>query len=222
MLALLFLFYWLGKSKPPQPSVLARHIIANANPKGLGLLQRTILQEPYVLNCNEITKMSQKKMGNNANRSQIAFFQVVEFLNFVQNWIRKNTESLAKKIDKHMGWTCRFPSFSDVFLQIFIRCFIWGFPKIEVPRENHLFLDRIFHEINNPASLGYPHDDRTPQLWKQIFFPWLIYIPFNRIYHLWNHLNLRMRPYQVLRSVFIFLLATKLLGRLQYVLRPES
>jgi hypothetical protein len=67
------------------------------------LLQRTILQEPYVLNCNEITKMSQKKMGNNANRSQIAFFQVVEFLNFVQNWIRKNTESLAKKIDKHMG-----------------------------------------------------------------------------------------------------------------------
>jgi hypothetical protein len=98
MLALLFLFFWLGKSKPPQPSVLARHIIANANPKGLGLLQRTILQEPYVLNCNEITKMSQKKMGNNANRSQIAFFQVVEFLNFVQNWIRKNTESLAKKL----------------------------------------------------------------------------------------------------------------------------
>ena len=154
ILALLFLFFWLGKSKPPQPSVLARHTIANANPKGLGLLQRTILQEPYVLNCNEITKMSQKKMGNNANRSQIAFFQVVEFLNFVQNWIRKNTESLAKKIDKHMGWTCRFPSFSDVFLQIFIRCFIWGFPKIEVPRENHLFLDMIFHEINNPSSLG--------------------------------------------------------------------
>ena len=50
----------------------------------------------------------------------------------------------------------------------------------------------------------------------------MVDLPF--IYHLidlWNHLNLRMRPYQVLRSVFIFLLATKLLGRLQYVLRPD-
>ena len=96
MLALLFLFFGWVKANP-QPSVFARHIIANANPKGLELLQRTILQEPYLLNCNEITKMSQKKMGNNANRSQMAFFQVVEFLNFVQNWIRKKTQNRWQK-----------------------------------------------------------------------------------------------------------------------------
>lgn len=40
--------------------------------------------------------------------------------------------------------------------------------------------------------------------------------------HALNTLFYGREPYQVLRSVFIFLLATKLLGRLQYVLRYED
>lgn len=40
--------------------------------------------------------------------------------------------------------------------------------------------------------------------------------------HALNTLFYGREPYQVLRSVFIFLLATKLLGRLQYVLRYEG
>ena len=33
---------------------------------------------------------------------------------------------------------------------------VWWFPKIGVP-SNHLDFHRISHEINHPASLGYPH-----------------------------------------------------------------
>ena len=32
---------------------------------------------------------------------------------------------------------------------------LWWFPEIGLPLFHHPFLDGIFHEINQPASLGY-------------------------------------------------------------------
>lgn len=116
---LYYCIFWVKAH--PHPSVLATHIIANATPKGLEGLQRTILQEPYRLDCNEVTKMSLKKMGNNVNRPQRAFLQVVEFLKFVQNWITRKVGNNNSNNRQTHGFTCRCLDISYVFLQMFIQ-----------------------------------------------------------------------------------------------------
>ena len=60
-------------------------------------------------------------------------------------------ETCGKDMGKHVG-----KIWGKLFQYFIGKLWDGGFLQLGWP-SSHPFLDRIFHEINYPASLGYPH-----------------------------------------------------------------